>query len=690
MKKIIYTLFLFSFTNLSFAQWVQCNGPWQGNVNSFTNTATAVFAGTAGDGIYTSTDDGIKWKPAVLVGLSNSNVRCFLWSGTNLFAGTDGGVFLSTNNGSSWFAVNSGLYNTTVKTLVELGSSIYAGTSSGVFITTNNGASWYNSSYGITDPNINSLIVSGNNIFAGTNGGVFKSTDNGGSWASANFGLISQNVNSLILNGSIIFAGTSYLSGAESVYKSTDEGNSWTSSGLLNQTVFSLSFLSSDLYAGTSSGIYRSSDNGVSWSPELGMAGNQINSIYASGSNIIIGTLEGISISTNGGTVWNAVGYRSTYVWSIDGTGPNLWATAFHYEVYLSTNNGDSWVKRTNDLHPEYRYIDIVSTDSSTYVAYINNNLTNTGVYKTTNNGLNWNWMTGFVNRSINCIEAPSDSMLFIGLYFKNGDFGFHGYGPSLYTMGLPNLGVWEIAVKEGNVFAATYDGVYKSTNYGVDWTNTGISGNKLVVHGNNIYAAATDNSRGIYRSSDNGATWNLLGLTDKDIMSLAVFDNGIIAGIMNEGYFVSIDNGANWYPKNEGLDSIPTNLGDIVIRDGIIYSAIDGLSIWKRSVNNITEAEEISEELPRTFLLMQNYPNPFNPSTVISYQLPVAGLVTLKIYDLLGREVATLINEEKAAGSYNVEFNPESRIQHPVSGVYFYRLQAGGYIETKKMLLLK
>ena len=282
--------------------------------------------------------------------------------------------------------------------------------------------------------------------------------------------------------------------------------------------------------------------------------------------------------------------------------GPNLWATAFHYDVYMSTNGGDSWVKRTTDLDPAYRYVDIMSTDSSTYVAYINNNLTQTGVYKTTNNGLNWNWMTGFVNRSINCINAPSDSMLFIGLYYKNGDFGFHGYGPGLYTMGLPNLGVWEIAVKDGNIFAATYDGVYKSTNYGVDWINTGISGNKLVVYGNNIYAAATDYStgRGIYCSSDNGATWNLLGLTDKDIMSLAVFDNCVIAGIMNEGFFVSNDNGINWYSKNEGLDSIPSNLGDIVIKDGNIYSAIDGLSIWKRSLINITAAEEISEELPR------------------------------------------------------------------------------------------
>ncbi|MEW5842341.1 MAG: T9SS type A sorting domain-containing protein [Bacteroidota bacterium] len=94
---------------------------------------------------------------------------------------------------------------------------------------------------------------------------------------------------------------------------------------------------------------------------------------------------------------------------------------------------------------------------------------------------------------------------------------------------------------------------------------------------------------------------------------------------------------------------------------------------------------------ISQDFFLNQNYPNPFNPSTTISYQLSAFGHVTLKVYDVLGREVATLVNEEKSRGSYEVTFNVETRRGESLpSGVYFYRLQAGSYSETKKMILLK
>jgi hypothetical protein len=89
---------------------------------------------------------------------------------------------------------------------------------------------------------------------------------------------------------------------------------------------------------------------------------------------------------------------------------------------------------------------------------------------------------------------------------------------------------------------------------------------------------------------------------------------------------------------------------------------------------------------IPSEFKLDQNYPNPFNPSTVINYQIPVNNFVTLKIYDLLGKEVMTLVNEQKQAGYYNVEFNATNF----ASGIYFYTVKAGDFKETKRMLLVK
>jgi hypothetical protein len=96
--------------------------------------------------------------------------------------------------------------------------------------------------------------------------------------------------------------------------------------------------------------------------------------------------------------------------------------------------------------------------------------------------------------------------------------------------------------------------------------------------------------------------------------------------------------------------------------------------------------AKDDKKPAPNVFGLSQNYPNPFNPSTVIGYQVPTAGQVRLVVYDRLGREVATLVSESKAAGRYEVAFNA----QKLASGLYFYRLQAGQFSETKKMLLVK
>ncbi|MBI5476975.1 MAG: T9SS type A sorting domain-containing protein [Ignavibacteriales bacterium] len=120
-------------------------------------------------------------------------------------------------------------------------------------------------------------------------------------------------------------------------------------------------------------------------------------------------------------------------------------------------------------------------------------------------------------------------------------------------------------------------------------------------------------------------------------------------------------------------------------------------LSGTKRSIltfhRNLTSVEENISDKPVDFILNQNYPNPFNPSTIISYQLPVSGKVTLKMYDVLGNEVAVLVDEYKPTGSYEVEFNlvrhyRESR--NLTSGIYFYQLKAGNNIQTKKMILLK
>jgi hypothetical protein len=105
---------------------------------------------------------------------------------------------------------------------------------------------------------------------------------------------------------------------------------------------------------------------------------------------------------------------------------------------------------------------------------------------------------------------------------------------------------------------------------------------------------------------------------------------------------------------------------------------------VYKQST--LTDVAQEEETIPTVFKLEQNYPNPFNPSTVIKFAVPEMGNVLIKIYDLLGEEVTSLVNEEMEAGWYRREFNGSGYS----SGIYIYRMQAGNYISTKKMILIK
>jgi hypothetical protein len=159
--------------------------------------------------------------------------------------------------------------------------------------------------------------------------------------------------------------------------------------------------------------------------------------------------------------------------------------------------------------------------------------------------------------------------------------------------------------------------------------------------------------------------------------------ENGDLNGMMLE------DTTVNFLHQNSLFETSDSILLVPAVKDSDIYlNAYRGTTLeWSKKANDdIVGVKETGSSLPVSFMLYQNYPNPFNPSTVISYQLPVASHVTLKIYDILGKEVATLVDEKKAPGRYNVKFDG-SRL---ASGVYFCRMTAGNYVSTRKLLLLK
>ncbi|MBT8390957.1 MAG: T9SS type A sorting domain-containing protein, partial [Ignavibacteria bacterium] len=114
------------------------------------------------------------------------------------------------------------------------------------------------------------------------------------------------------------------------------------------------------------------------------------------------------------------------------------------------------------------------------------------------------------------------------------------------------------------------------------------------------------------------------------------------------------------------------------------IDGTIDDTLMLKNQITNVDDRGNLN--IPKEYKLEQNYPNPFNPSTTIRYSLPKESFVTLKVYNLLGEEVATLINGEQIIGNYEIEFDASDLS----SGIYLYSIQAGDFVETKKMILLK
>ncbi len=173
-------------------------------------------------------------------------------------------------------------------------------------------------------------------------------------------------------------------------------------------------------------------------------------------------------------------------------------------------------------------------------------------------------------------------------------------------------------------------------------------------------------------------------------VSSLAINSNGdIFAGTPFGGVFRSSDNGDNWTQINTGLTH--TDVNALAINsNGEIFAGTQLGGVF-RSVGSTTAVEAISSSIPSSFALEQNYPNPFNPSTVITYQLSKTSDIELTIYNQLGQEVRTLVNERNPVGAYQIEWDGRDHAGRQLaSGVYLYRLKAGSFVETRKMVLLR
>jgi ligand-binding sensor domain-containing protein len=253
---------------------------------------------------------------------------------------------------------------------------------------------------------------------------------------------------------------------------------------------------------------------------------------------------------------------------------------------------------------------------------------------------------------------------------------------------GLTNTYVKALAISGTNLFAGTESGVFLSTDNGTSWTaaNTGLANTRVhafAILGTNIFAG-TD--AGVFRSTNNGTSWTATNLNNTGVRSFAVSGTNLFAGTW-DGVFVSTDMGASWTGVGFGLDPF-TEVTSLAVSDSTLFVGAAGKGVWRRPLSELVTSldETATTDMPTEYLLHQNYPNPFNPSTTIEFSLPHAGYVTLKVYNVLGEEVAGLIAGDHTAGTFKATWDASDM----PSGVYFYRLMAGDYVQTKKAVLMK
>jgi hypothetical protein len=192
--------------------------------------------------------------------------------------------------------------------------------------------------------------------------------------------------------------------------------------------------------------------------------------------------------------------------------------------------------------------------------------------------------------------------------------------------------------------------------------------------------------TEGLFISNNEGDLWSSAGLENLSIKSITLNVNNSIFVNTNDGIYYSINDGNEWNEFNSGLPN--KNIPSFLINTDGFGFVISNSKVYRTSltISAITYLEDQNFNIPIEFKLLQNYPNPFNPTTTIKIVIPKSSFVSIKVYDLLGREVATLVNEEKPAGNYEAEFDGSDLS----SGIYFYHLQADEFSVTKKMILLK
>jgi photosystem II stability/assembly factor-like uncharacterized protein len=510
--------------------WERTDGPYGGVVHALLAIPDGrLYAGTE-SGIFRSTDRGDSWT-AVGLPIEMESVVALAFSSTVLYAGTDGsGVFISSDGGDSWIPANEGLPTWEADVLgyfrvtsLAVADAVYAGIEGasegpdpgGVYRSEDGGRSWEPTS--LTGVNITSLAVSGAALYAAKQGsGVLRSLDRGETWTRT--GLADMpDVTALVVYQETVYA---VLALAGGVWRLSDDGESWMDLGLECWSGASLAVLGTDLYVGAADGVYRSSDGGESWVLPT-QTPTEVKALGVLGTALYAGT-EGTGIlrSEDNGVSWVPVnrGLTSLHVSALAASDAELFAATLYGGVWRSSDAGESWVN------------------------------------------------VGLTNMILTALTR-SDRGLYAGALgverYAGGVFRFAGESSSWIALNQePGAArdVFSLVTIDGAMLAASSGGVHRLDEANDRWTLAGLSDlfcETVVASGSMIYVSTSGG--GTYRSYDAGKSWEAIGPTNLPaITAFAVAGQTVYAGTSDAGVFRSDDEGESWVSLSEGLPTEP------------------------------------------------------------------------------------------------------------------------------------